>query len=177
MLMGVTSWELGALRVPLIMVPDNLRLSSCPHDELDSRTPPIVDLCSHVINGAQNSWLWNDQPKRKTFSNKQRPFIIRSSWGKFMTSHAEQGTTEQYRSNRRARRIRKVLLLCPLGKKSAHARRRKKNCTGCRSIKLCTHGAGRERLGVSVTKIFAIIRCRQDWLKCAFERTFLFSDR
>jgi hypothetical protein len=23
MLMGVTSWELGALRVPLIMVPDN----------------------------------------------------------------------------------------------------------------------------------------------------------
>lgn len=34
-----------------------------------------------------------------------------------MTSHAEQGTTEQYRSNRRARRIRKVLLLCPLGKK------------------------------------------------------------
>lgn len=114
--------------------------------------------------------------KKKTFSNKQRPFIIRSSWGKFMTSHAEQGTIEQYRSNRRARRIRKVLLLCPLGKKSAHARR-KKNCTGCRSIKLCTHGAGRERLGVSVTKIFAIIRCRQDWLKCAFERTFLFSDR
>jgi hypothetical protein len=24
MLMGVTSWELGALRVPLIMVPDNI---------------------------------------------------------------------------------------------------------------------------------------------------------
>jgi UDP-N-acetylglucosamine:LPS N-acetylglucosamine transferase len=36
MLMGVTSWELGVLRVPLIMVPDN------NHTHLDYNTQFIV---------------------------------------------------------------------------------------------------------------------------------------
>jgi hypothetical protein len=42
MLMGVTSWELGALRVPLIMVPDKLLPidSENPGQPTDYEDPP-----------------------------------------------------------------------------------------------------------------------------------------